>query len=113
VPSPPPSRHPHRRPREPRVPAAGRGVRRRARRYLLLTHSTLDLDTDGAVTRAVARYRAAGISSYMRSRDQVAGLFLDGLGPLEPGLVPTPHWRAVADVADGDVSAHAVVARKP
>jgi S-adenosyl methyltransferase len=84
--------------------------------YLLLTHSTLDLDTDGAVTRAVARYHAAGVKSFMRSHEQIARLFLDGLELLEPGLVPTHRWRPDTDATDGptdaDVSAYAAVARK-
>jgi hypothetical protein len=85
--------------------------------YLLLTHSTLDLDSDGAVTRAVARYHAAGVMSYMRTRDEVDRLFLGGLEPVEPGLVPTHRWRPDGDLSDGpsdsDVSAYCVVARKP
>jgi S-adenosyl methyltransferase len=85
--------------------------------YLVLTHSTLDLDTEGAVTRAVAQYREAGVESYMRSHDDVVGLFLDGLEILEPGLVPTHRWRAATDLAtgpsDSDVSMYGVVARKP
>jgi hypothetical protein len=83
----------------------------------MLTHSTLDLDTDGAVTRAVAQYHAAGVKSFMRSRDDVTRLFLDGLELVEPGLVPTHRWRADPSAtdapSDSDVSAYGVVARKP
>jgi O-methyltransferase involved in polyketide biosynthesis len=85
--------------------------------YLWLTHSTLDLDADGAVTAAVARYHAAGVMSYMRTHEQVTRLFLGGLDVLEPGLVPTHHWPSLENIAnapsDSDVSAYAVVARKP
>jgi hypothetical protein len=85
--------------------------------YLMLTHSTLDLDTDGAVTRAVAQYHAAGVTSFIRSHEQVTDLFLGGLELVEPGLVPTHRWRAdpaATDVpSDSDVSAYGVVARKP
>jgi S-adenosyl methyltransferase len=85
--------------------------------YLFLTHSTLDLDSDGTLAKAVAQYHAAGVMSYMRSRDDVIRLFLDGLELVEPGVVVTHRWRADDQLSDGpadsDVAAWCLVARKP
>jgi hypothetical protein len=84
--------------------------------HLLLTHSTLDFDVDGAVARAVAGYHAAGVASFMRGRDRIAALLPDGLELLDPGLVPTHRWRAEPAVGDGpadsDVSMYGAVAVK-
>ena len=84
--------------------------------YLVLSHSTLDLDTDGAVALAVARYHEAGVMSYMRSHDEITRLFLGGLEILDPGLVPAHRWRPDTDLtggpSDSEVSVYGVVARR-
>jgi hypothetical protein len=84
--------------------------------HLLLTHSTVDFDTDGAVARAVENYRRAGMDSFMRSHDEIVRLFLDGLDVLEPGLVPTHRWRTEEGTdlpSDSKVSMYGAVAVKP
>jgi hypothetical protein len=84
--------------------------------HLLLTHSTVDFDTDGAVARAVASYRRAGMDSFMRSHDEIVRLFFAGLDVLEPGLVPTHRWRTEAGTdlpSDSKVSMYGAVAVKP
>jgi O-methyltransferase involved in polyketide biosynthesis len=85
--------------------------------HLVLTHSTVDFDTSGAVAEAVENYRRAGMDSHMRSHDEIVRLFFDGLEILEPGLVPTHRWRADAGTgggpSDSDVSMYGAVAVKP
>ena len=50
----------------------------------------------------------------IRSMDEVASL-IEGLEPLEPGLVPLPQWRPDDNTryTDRDFSYVGVVARKP
>jgi S-adenosyl methyltransferase len=50
-------------------------------------------DTDPAYVRAMSGYNTSGAVPYhLRSPEQIAG-FLDGLEPVEPGVVPCPLWR--------------------
>ena len=82
--------------------------------YVALTHPTGDFDPEAmAGVQAVAR--GAGMTILPRSRDEVAR-FLDGLEPVDPGIVPVLTWRPDAQDTGG-VDPHsayywAAVARK-
>ncbi len=59
--------------------------------HVALTHPTGDFDPEAMEgVRAVAR--GAGMTIVPRSRHEV-GRFLDGLEPVEPGVVPVLAWR--------------------
>jgi hypothetical protein len=60
--------------------------------YLALSHATADFHPPGAASQAVATYQAATAPFIPRSLEQVSA-FLDGLSPVEPGLVQAPLWR--------------------
>jgi S-adenosyl methyltransferase len=80
--------------------------------YVALTHPTGDFDPQAmAGVHAVAAQ--AGMTILPRNQAEV-GAFLDGLEPVEPGVVPVAMWRPTAPVAD-PYSAYywAGVARKP
>jgi hypothetical protein len=79
--------------------------------YLTVSDATSDIDTD-RVTDATAQYnaRTGPVYSTPRSRAEIARYFTD-LQLVDPGLVPVPEWRALANPAT-PVPAYAGVGRK-
>ncbi|MEU3525840.1 SAM-dependent methyltransferase [Streptomyces sp. NPDC038707] len=79
---------------------------------LVLTHPTYDAEAGGAGNVAAMEFWNAHATPPItaRSREGIAG-FLDGLEPVEPGLVPCSRWRAAAEAAV--VPQYGAVAVKP
>ena len=80
--------------------------------YLAMSDTPRDIDTETMVTGA-AKYNARlGPNQFTpRTRDEFAAFF-DGLELIDPGLVPLPQWRALANPADR-IPAYAALGRKP
>ncbi|MFI6287600.1 SAM-dependent methyltransferase [Streptomyces sp. NPDC051018] len=83
---------------------------------LAISHATPDFDPEG-VARVTATYARAGTSVRARARDEIERFF-GGWEILEPGLVPTRHWRPDPDdptgtTTDAEASTYAALARKP
>ncbi|AOR30686.1 translation initiation factor IF-2 [Streptomyces fodineus] len=80
--------------------------------HLVLTHPTYDADVGGEGNRAAMEFWNAHATPPItaRSREEIAG-FLDGLEPVEPGLVPCSQWRA--GPASAAVPQYGAVAVKP
>jgi S-adenosyl methyltransferase len=80
--------------------------------YLTVSDATSDIDTD-RVTDATAKYnaRTGPVRSTPRTRPEIARYFT-GLELVDPGLVPMPQWRALANPAT-PIPAYAGVGRKP
>jgi hypothetical protein len=80
--------------------------------YLAISDTTRDIDTERVSdTTAQLNTRMGPARMTLRSREEIAG-FLDGLEPVDPGLVPLPQWRALASPAHV-IPCYAAVARKP
>jgi hypothetical protein len=80
--------------------------------YLATSDTTRDIDTERVSgTTAQLNTRMGPARMTLRSRDEIAG-FLDGLELVEPGLVPLPEWRALANPTYV-IPCYAAVARKP
>ncbi|WEO94076.1 SAM-dependent methyltransferase [Streptomyces sp. FXJ1.172] len=79
---------------------------------LVLTHPTYDKDVGGEGNAAAMEFWNAHATPPItaRSRAEIAS-FLDGLEPVEPGLVPCSQWRA--DPAAAPVPQFGAVAVKP
>jgi hypothetical protein len=80
--------------------------------YLTVGDTTTDIDTErvaGATAQLNTRLGPARLT--MRPRAQIAAYF-DGLDFVEPGLVPLPEWRGVANPAHV-IPCYAGIARKP
>ncbi|MDN3261911.1 SAM-dependent methyltransferase [Streptomyces sp. CSDS2] len=79
---------------------------------LVLSTMTADFEPDN-VRKGIAAYAAGGVTLVARSHAEV-GAFFDGLGLLEPGIVPVSRWRPEEPPArDGPVSLYGGVALKP
>ncbi|WP_225827769.1 SAM-dependent methyltransferase [Streptomyces naphthomycinicus] len=80
--------------------------------HLVLTHPTYDAEAGGEGNRAAMEYWNAHATPPITARSR-AGIaaFLDGLDPVEPGLVPCSQWRAGPDAAV--VPQYGAVAVKP
>ncbi|MFF4841229.1 SAM-dependent methyltransferase [Streptomyces collinus] len=80
--------------------------------HLVLTHPTFDAEVGGEGNVAAMEFWNANATPPItaRSRAEIAA-FLDGLQPVEPGLVPCSRWRAGSDAAS--VPQYGVVAVKP
>ncbi|GAA4609695.1 SAM-dependent methyltransferase [Actinoallomurus liliacearum] len=73
------------------------------------------VDTDPAYREALRQYNATGAVPYhLRSPRQLAG-FLDGLEPIEPGVVSCPLWRPEVSplTPEEDVALYGGIGRKP
>jgi hypothetical protein len=81
--------------------------------YLALTHPTADFNPD-EVAGAVAATEQGGISFTVRGQAGVSAFF-DGLGLVDPGVVPILAWRPEGAPADDPRSAYyyGAVGRKP
>jgi hypothetical protein len=84
--------------------------------YLVLAHTSLDIETEGTA-EVIELLNAAIDESYVsRTEAEIAGL-LAGLDLLDPGLVPVEHWRSDRDppALDGGrvVPIYGAVGRKP
>ena len=68
----------------------------------------------GAFTEAQQGYDDTGAIPYRLRRPEQIAAFFDGLDVVEPGVVPTPHWRPEPDLSSPppDVEAFGGVARK-
>jgi S-adenosyl methyltransferase len=67
--------------------------------YLTISDTTRDIDADrvaGAASRLNAGMGPTRLT--LRTREEILGFF-GGLDLVDPGLVPLPRWRAVADAA--------------
>jgi hypothetical protein len=80
--------------------------------YVAITHPTGDFDPEAmAGVRAVSGQ--AGVPFLPRNQAEVA-MFLDGLEPVEPGVVPVLTWRPDGPVVDPHAAYYwAGVGRKP
>jgi O-methyltransferase involved in polyketide biosynthesis len=80
--------------------------------YLVISEATRDIDTR-SVTASAARFNAGPVAAPFtpRTRAEIARYFT-GLELVEPGLVPLPQWRGLANAAT-QIPAYAAVARKP
>jgi S-adenosyl methyltransferase len=80
--------------------------------YLVHSDTTGDVDTERVAT-ATARLNArlGPAQLHRRTREQIAAYFT-GLDMVEPGLVPLPEWRALANPAHM-IPCYAGVGRKP
>jgi hypothetical protein len=83
---------------------------------LAISHATPDFDPDG-IARVIATYARAGTAVRARTRAEIESFFT-GWDLLDPGLVPTRHWRPdpddpTATTTDAEASTYAAVARKP
>ncbi|MER5858388.1 MULTISPECIES: SAM-dependent methyltransferase [unclassified Streptomyces] len=81
--------------------------------HLVLTHPTYDGDVGGEGNVAAMEFWNANATPPItaRGRAEIAG-FLDGLEPVEPGLVPCSQWRPESAAA-APVPQFGAVARKP
>ena len=70
--------------------------------------------TSGAFTEAQQGYDDTGAIPYRLRRPEQIAAFFDGLEVVEPGVVPTPHWRPDPDQSSPppDVEAFGGVGRK-
>ncbi|WP_443080770.1 SAM-dependent methyltransferase [Streptomyces sp. PTD9-10] len=80
--------------------------------HLVLTHPTFDAEVGGEGNVAAMEFWNANATPPItaRSRAEIAS-FLDGLEPVEPGLVPCSRWRAGPDATA--VPQYGAVAVKP
>jgi hypothetical protein len=80
--------------------------------YLAVSDTASDIDTERVSgTTAQLNTRMGPARLTLRSRDEIAG-FLDGLELVDPGLVPLPEWRALANPTYV-IPCYAAVGRKP
>ncbi|MEV1021243.1 SAM-dependent methyltransferase [Streptomyces sp. NPDC050264] len=80
--------------------------------HLVLSHASSDIFPELS-DQVTAEYAKGGIKLGFRTRDGVAR-FLEGLEPVEPGLVTAPEWFRDEDAPEPEASGiYAVVARKP
>ncbi|WP_076784776.1 SAM-dependent methyltransferase [Parafrankia discariae] len=83
--------------------------------FLIISHGTGDIAPE-ATRRVAGVYNQRGIPFRTRSRAEVTALVPPGLELAEPGLGLLHRWRPDTDPqqwADEDISAYALVARKP
>jgi hypothetical protein len=81
--------------------------------YLVISHPTADLDTEGAAGAAERLSRLMPVKVTLRSHDETERFF-DGLELLEPGVVQVQQWRPdPGDAGPDTVSIFGGVARKP
>jgi SAM-dependent methyltransferase len=80
--------------------------------YFVLSHATHDVRPESA-SKARDLYRRASSTLITRTKQEIGNL-LDGLEPVEPGLVFTAEWRPFQEVPHPERSGlYAAVARKP
>jgi O-methyltransferase involved in polyketide biosynthesis len=79
--------------------------------YLAISEATRDIDTH-SITESAARFNAQRVAAQFtpRARAEIARYF-SGLDLVDPGLVPLPQWRALANPAR-PIPAYAAIARK-
>ncbi|WP_305785713.1 SAM-dependent methyltransferase [Symbioplanes lichenis] len=77
--------------------------------YLMVADGTA---TSAGIVEGQRRANRAGHPYHLRSPEQVAG-YLSGLEPVEPGVVPTPHWRPESPVADAVTDGWCGIGLKP
>ncbi|MHC3533738.1 SAM-dependent methyltransferase [Streptomyces sp. DT7] len=111
--------------------------------HLVLSHLSADLNPV-AINKVADTFRKRGFSFVLRRREEIGRFLSDnGLEPLEPGIVPSRHWRpdhaadateargaapehleeldhldqgqyvSIAEATDEDVNIFVTVARKP
>jgi hypothetical protein len=83
--------------------------------YLVLSHVARDFDPEGA-DKAVAMYKARGLTLRPRTREEVARFF-DGFELVEPGVSLAAEWRPelgepIPVAGDGPIPGWVGVARK-
>jgi len=66
--------------------------------YVVISHATLDGLPADVIARFEAIYRRSTTPTIARPRARIEALF-EGLGVVEPGIVPTPRWRPDAALA--------------
>ncbi|GAA2304768.1 SAM-dependent methyltransferase [Streptomyces kunmingensis] len=80
--------------------------------HLVLSHASSDIFPELS-DQVTAEYAKGGIKLGFRTREGVTR-FLEGLEPVEPGLVTAPEWFRDGDAPEAEPSGiYAVVARKP
>jgi hypothetical protein len=83
--------------------------------YVVLSHMASDIYADEmAELQKVPEEMKSSVQYHfaMRSRDEVSR-FLDGLEPVDPGLVRVDQWRRPGPPAERPTALYAAVARKP
>ena len=80
--------------------------------YLAISEATRDIDTR-SITESAAQFNAQRVAAPFtpRTRAEIARYFT-GMDLIDPGLVPLPQWRALANPAH-QIPAYAAIARKP
>ena len=79
--------------------------------YLVISDTTTDIDTE-RVSAGTARLNARLGPAQLTPRPRAAiARYFDGLDLVDPGLVPVPHWRTLANPLV--IPAYAGMARKP
>jgi O-methyltransferase involved in polyketide biosynthesis len=80
--------------------------------YLTISEATRDIDTH-SITQSAARFNTQRVAAQFtpRTRAEIARYFT-GLDLVDPGLVPLPQWRVLANPAK-QIPAYAGMGRKP
>jgi O-methyltransferase involved in polyketide biosynthesis len=80
--------------------------------YLTISEATRDIDTH-SITQSAARFNTQRVAAQFtpRRRAEIARYFT-GLDLVDPGLVPLPQWRVLANPAK-QIPAYAGMGRKP
>jgi hypothetical protein len=77
--------------------------------YLAVSDGT---DTSAEIIEGQRIANQGGHPYHLRTIEQIAGYF-DGLEPVEPGVVSTPHWQPEPGLEPSVVDGYCGVARKP
>lgn len=80
--------------------------------YVAISEATRDIDTQ-SITESAARFNAQRVAAPFTPRTRVEiSRYFTGLDLVDPGLVPLPQWRALANPAK-PIPAYAAIGRKP
>ena len=80
--------------------------------YLTMSDTTRDIETEQMVAGAAQYNQRLGPNVFTPRTGAEFAAFFDGLDLVEPGLVPLPQWRALADPKQV-IPMYAAMGRKP
>jgi O-methyltransferase involved in polyketide biosynthesis len=80
--------------------------------YLTMSDTTRDIQTEEMIAGAAQYNARLGPNVFTPRTGEEYAAFFDGLELVEPGLVPLPQWRALADPAQV-IPMYAAMGRKP
>ena len=80
--------------------------------YLTMSDTTRDIETEQMITGAAQYNARLGPNVFTPRTGAEYAAFFDGLEFVEPGLVPLPQWRALADPKQV-IPMYAAMGRKP